>query len=86
MSSNTLREKIKNKLLLEESNDSFSIVEKNSTPCPRRPWTTCEKAKKTKINLESGYMLGIYCDDQECKVTDSNVLFDNTIVLAESKE
>ena len=83
----TLRDEIEKKLLLEESKDFFPIVENNLLPCPRNLGKTCKKVKTTKINLGSEYMLGFYCDDQYCKVSDSNVLCNNdTVIILSEKD
>ena len=77
---NFIKEQISNNPLYNEQFPNTEEI-KIHFPCPKRPWLKCEKAKTTKINIESEYMLGIYCEDTECMMSDSNVLFDNEAII-----
>ena len=81
MSSETLREQIEKKLMMETSYFKYEDNTSRLFPCPKKSHLKCKQAKITTI--PNSDLFAIYCDNKECDVFNSNC---NEVVIIDTKE
>lgn len=80
MNSETLREQIEKKLMIESSYFKHEDNISKHFPCPKRPHLRCEYAKLDTI---FNGLICVTCDNKECNILNSNC---NEAIIIDAKE
>ena len=80
MSSETLKEQIEKKLMIESSYFKHEDNISKHFPCPKRPHLRCEYAKLDTI---FNGLICVTCDNKECNILNSNC---NEAIIIDEKE